>query len=506
MTNTPEKPGSDWKTQHLWQIQPVRDVLLFAAIFGILYLGWLLSVVTVPILIATGLAYLFEPLVKRLTGLWGGRVLSRPTVAMLIIVFAGLAVVIPATLGVGFGVAQGVRFAQQTATNVDRLQRSIEKPEDQALRDALPGRTWVRIRDFIVEEKHREDERNAAVATGQPIGESGSVPETVAPGTATPEPSKDSAPSDSGTGSPESPVPSPAPSETSETSEQIAKLDPTPTPAQASSVRTEPSPVYVATKWALAYVRENAQAIGKQALATGRDAFNIVARVVGSVGGFLFSGFLTAFFFFFICTGWGEVIRFWRGLIPERRQSRVIDLVKKMDRVIAGFIRGRLTICFALMCWYSLAYFLIGVPAPLILGPIVGVLALLPYVSFLGVPTAIVLLALEPGAGAGTDWTNTWMFVVAAPAVVFGVAQVMDDYVLTPRIQGQSTDMNTPAILFASLAGGVLAGVYGLLLAIPVAACLKILLKEVFWPKFKAWAEGRARDFLPIEGGESQDG
>lgn len=484
MTNTPEKPGSDWKTQHLWQIQPVRDVLLFAAIFGILYLGWLLSVVTVPILIATGLAYLFEPLVKRLTGLWGGRVLSRPTVAMLIIVFAGLAVVIPATLGVGFGVAQGVRFAQQTATNVDRLQRSIEKPEDQALRDALPGRTWVRIRDFIVEEKHREDERNAAVATGQPIGDRGSAPEAGAPGAAAPETSAE--PPTASTGATAS----------------------TPSTASApeSAARTEPSPVYVATKWALSFVRENAQAIGKQALATGRDAFNIVARVVGSVGGFVFSGFLTAFFFFFICTGWGEVIRFWRGLIPERRQSRVIDLVKKMDRVIAGFIRGRLTICFALMCWYSLAYFLIGVPAPLILGPIVGVLALLPYVSFLGVPTAIVLLALEPGAGAGTEWTNTWMFVVAAPAVVFGVAQVMDDYVLTPRIQGQSTDMNTPAILFASLAGGVLAGVYGLLLAIPVAACLKILLKEVFWPKFKAWAEGRARDFLPIEGGESQDG
>jgi predicted PurR-regulated permease PerM len=95
--------------------------------------------------------------------------------------------------------------------------------------------------------------------------------------------------------------------------------------------------------------------------------------------------------------------------------------------------------------------------------------------------------------------------VVLAPVVVFAVAQAMDDYVLTPRIQGQSTDMNTPAILFASLAGGVLAGVYGLLLAIPVAACLNILLKEVFWPKFKEWAEGRASDFLPIEGGDAQD-
>ena len=83
---------------------------------------------------------------------------------------------------------------------------------------------------------------------------------------------------------------------------------------------------------------------------------------------------------------------------------------------------------------------------------------------------------------------------------VWMLGQFMDDYVLTPRIQGKTTGMDTPTILFASLAGGVLAGVYGLLIAIPVAACIKILLKEVFWPRFKAWSEGRRRDFLPIEG------
>ena len=53
-------------------------------------------------------------------------------------------------------------------------------------------------------------------------------------------------------------------------------------------------------------------------------------------------------------------------------------------------------------------------------------------------------------------------------------------------------------ILFSSIAGGVLAGFYGLLLAIPVAACVKILLNEVFWPRFKKWAEGKEQDFLPI--------
>jgi predicted PurR-regulated permease PerM len=71
--------------------------------------------------------------------------------------------------------------------------------------------------------------------------------------------------------------------------------------------------------------------------------------------------------------------------------------------------------------------------------------------------------------------------------------------VLTPSIQGRSTHLATPTILFASIAGGVLAGFYGLLVAIPVAACVKILLDEVFWPRFKGWVHGQEPDFLPIE-------
>ena len=86
-----------------------------------------------------------------------------------------------------------------------------------------------------------------------------------------------------------------------------------------------------------------------------------------------------------------------------------------------------------------------------------------------------------------------------APIVVQGISQVLDDYILSPLIQGKSTDMSMPLILFASIAGGVLGGFYGLLLAIPVAACLKILFEEMVLPRIKAWASGDAPDVLPIE-------
>ena len=96
------------------------------------------------------------------------------------------------------------------------------------------------------------------------------------------------------------------------------------------------------------------------------------------------------------------------------------------------------------------------------------------------------------------DFERAWWWIVFAPILIATIAHLTDDWVLTPRIQGKSTDLAIPTILFASMAGGALGGVYGLLIAIPTTACLKILMQEVFWPRFRAWADGRAADFLPI--------
>ena len=134
-------------------------------------------------------------------------------------------------------------------------------------------------------------------------------------------------------------------------------------------------------------------------------------------------------------------------------------------------------------------------PAWLLMGPVMGALVLVPYGQGVGAPVAMLLMALQPAAG----FQGEWWWIVASPLVLLTIGQFLDDYILTPKIQGKSTNMDTPTILFASIAGGTLAGIYGLLVAIPVAACLKILLREVFWPRFKSWAEGRERDFLPLE-------
>jgi predicted PurR-regulated permease PerM len=402
MSRASPPPKSDWHTRHLWQIQPVRDLLVIAGLVGLVYLGYRLSLVTVPLLLALGLAYLFEPVVRAMVRTkW----FNRPLAAATIIVVAGVAIVVPAILGATFAVIQGFEFGRDVLANLDEVKLYVEEPSEEKLR-ALPGEFW----QWLATEVH--DNR-----------------------------------------------------------ENWLK-----------------SPLF---EWLAA----NAEAIGSQVMKTGADAVTVLLKSLVSFGVLLFMAFLTAFFFFFMCTSFGSVLKFWEGLLPERKKGRYIDLARQMDRVIAAFIRGRLVIAAFQAVLFTVGYWLVGVPAPLLVGPLVAVLAILPYVSLVGIPLCILLMFLEPATG----FRGEWWWILIAPAMVYGVGQAMDDYVLSPRIQGKGTGMDAPTILFASLAGGVLAGFYGLLLAIPVAACIKILLRELFWPRFRAWAEGREEDILPIE-------
>ena len=182
-------------------------------------------------------------------------------------------------------------------------------------------------------------------------------------------------------------------------------------------------------------------------------------------------------------------------MLPTKNRERVVEIVRKMDVAISGFIRGRLTISLVLAGFYSVGFWLIGVPAPLLTGPGIAFLAIIPYAAVAGIPVVILLLWLE----AHTGFQGTWWWVLLSPIACYQLGQALDDYVLTPVIQGKSTDLDTPTILFASIAGGALMGFYGLLVAIPLAACLRILIREVFWPRFRDWSEGRERDFLPID-------
>ena len=518
MTEDPSPQRSSWLDRHLWQIQPIRDLLMIAGVVGLVWLGYRLSVVTVPLLLAIALAYLFDPVVRRLLRVsW----ISREGAAAAIIAVSVLTVVVPIGVGGAFAVVQGVQLAGDVADGGTRLSRALEEKnrENETVQNAVPPGLWSWIRDVVMREREAiEAERLAAKQNAPSDAEAAAEPAqddagpAVDPGegrgaaTTTDPPDAEvdaasdgsQAPTDTELGAtddaptavdnPEADAQPQQAEQPVEAGEQ-AMRSASDHPRAAQDQNVEETAVLI-----INWVRNNAQAISQRVLRTGAGAFEAFVSTVSSIAVLGFTLFLTAFFFFFISVGYPKVVEFSHGLIPDAHREVTVHLLQRFDAVIAGFIRGRLTIAFLQGIVFTLGYWFIGVPAPILLGVGVAVLSIVPYAALVGIPVSIGLLWLEGHSGfrGGVFW------IVGAPVVFYFIGQSLDDYVWTPLIQGKSTGMDTPTILFATLAGGALMGVYGLLLAIPLAACIKILLQEIFWPRFKQWLAGEKPDFLPL--------
>lgn len=476
-------PRGDWKSLHLWQIQGVRDVLVVLGVLGLFWLGQKISIVTVPLLLAILFAYLFEPVIGWLMRRTG---MQRQGAAAAVLAATILAVVVPSALGLTYGVIQSASLVKRVADNTSVTLAAVQ--QGAKLRDAkaqfAPAPT--------------DSQPDAPGASDAPTADPQSG-DAAAPPTPDEKPAtgrQDSAP----TGS------TMAPADLARLEQEIKTLDGEYQQrlaatseageayrwiADALYTRDDGETLTNALASAQAWLTANAEEIAT----AGAGAVRSTVSFFGSVFSLLFMAFITAFFFFFLATSWVEVQAFGSKLVPDKHRDLLFDLLTKFDAVISAFIRGRLTIAFIQSIVFTVGYLIIGVPAAFILGPLVAILSIVPYLALVGLPISAILLALEGHDGFRGEW---WWYL-GAPTFIYFLGQALDDYVWTPLIQGKGTDMSTPMILFASLAGGALFGVFGLLIAIPIAACLKILIQEVFWPRFKGWAEGREQDFLPID-------
>ncbi len=229
-----------------------------------------------------------------------------------------------------------------------------------------------------------------------------------------------------------------------------------------------------------------------------KRGFDTASSMIGLLVTAGLLAFLIPFYFFFFSVSYPTVLAFAKGLIPVAHRSHTLRLLGQMDNAVAGFVRGRMVISGIVGVVFAIGWLVCGVPYSIVLGVIVGVFNLVPYLSGIGLPVAIGLLAFEQ-LGLPPEARMGWIWVIAGPSIVFAIGQALDGYVLTPLIAGKATDLDPVTILVAVLAGGSIAGFYGMLLAIPVMACLKILFREVLLPKIKKWTRGEAADPLPIQ-------
>jgi predicted PurR-regulated permease PerM len=442
---------------HIWQFQAVRDVLFLAAIVGLFWLGYALRAVTVPLLVALLLAYLFEPVVSRMVQKTR---YSRPVVVGALMSSVGLVVAIVVLI--------------VTMAVVGQTTRLVQDIRDGRFQDrAAAVWNWVpeEFRDTYEEWRRSilgDDENGDLVDVIDEVIDGDDQEETE--------------------------------TEPQFTSNEIQETGHGETMPAGFDARDE--------QWLRELIREETRLIAAQEsepttwmqdwmrLALG--GADAVWRIVLSLIGIGFLAFLIPFYFFFFSVAYPRITEFGKGLIPESNRDRTLELLGKMDRVIAGFVRGRIIVSLLMGVMFAIGWWIVGVPYAILLGFIIGLFCAVPFLGIIGVPIAVGLLLfnqLDPDGGLNMP---LWA-ILLWPTLVFVIVQSIESYAITPLIAGKATNLDPVTIIVAVIAGGSIMGIYGMLLAIPVAACLKILITDVLLPKVRAWTRGEAADPLPID-------
>jgi predicted PurR-regulated permease PerM len=178
---------------------------------------------------------------------------------------------------------------------------------------------------------------------------------------------------------------------------------------------------------------------------------------------------LTPIVAFYLLRDWPKVVDEVDGWLPRTHAPVIREQLRKIDAVLAGFARGSATVCLVQAAFYGVALTLIGLDFGLIIGLTAGAISFVPYLGALfGVGTATAVAAYQ-------FWPH-WPRVVLVPTV-FLVGQGIQDYVLTPRLIGNQVGLHPLWVIFGVLAGGVLFGFVGVLLAVPACAVIGVLVR-----------------------------
>ena len=170
---------------------------------------------------------------------------------------------------------------------------------------------------------------------------------------------------------------------------------------------------------------------------------------------------------FYLLLDWDEMLARIDSMLPLDHAPTIRRLAREVDAVLAGFVRGQVSVCLALGTFYAVALMAAGLQFGLIVGAIAGAITFIPYVGSLVGGVLAVGLALFQFWG---DWVQ-----IGIIAAIFAAGQFIEGNILTPRMVGKSVGLHPVWLLFALSAFGTVFGFVGMLIAVPVAAAIGVL-------------------------------
>lgn len=462
-----EKPSpTPFQRKVLWGAVTGLSIVLIGAVS--VFLIWLcmrvlvfLQPVLVPLAVAGIIAYLLEPLIRKLTDR------GAPRMRAMLVIFTAfhLIILLLATMVVVPAVRQSTRWFENR--EVADVLENVRSFSDKAFGSI--DRFWER---FSLSQQPAPD-AEASSAAESPAPAASAAPPAPPP----------AAPGDDPSGPGPESVPEPA--------------------AASADGRTAG---FSSREW----LRANTQTLVKKLGIFAASGFTGFLGLAGYIVGF----FLVPLYLYYFLKESDTIKRTWSDYLPlteSKFKSEVVGTLTEINGYLIAFFRGQMLVSLIDGLLVGLCLKLIGLPGGLLIGIFVALLGLLPYVGSLVCWIPAVLISIShfgqtaPGPGGvsganiidaatgevGRHYVNTWSLfpdqIWVYPLIVsaiFVIVQQVNSFITQPKIVGDSVGLHPLTVVFSVLFWSLLIGGFlGVLLAVPLTASLKVLFRRYVWEK-----------------------
>lgn len=217
-----------------------------------------------------------------------------------------------------------------------------------------------------------------------------------------------------------------------------------------------------------------------------KATFGKFAHFIGGMFGLVALLGLVLVISFYILIDFEKLPHIAHTILPHRIRSRALEILGKVDATAGGFMRGQAIDVAIVASLATIGLLAIGMwKYALLIGVLTGIANMIPYLGpIVGTTPA---LAWAFFADSHDTWTKKFIYAGLSIGVFISV-QVIDNIILQPRIVGKSANLH-PLMVIAAIIVGAQFGLAAMILAVPGAAILQVLFKELFWDRYRSQQE-----------------
>lgn len=180
--------------------------------------------------------------------------------------------------------------------------------------------------------------------------------------------------------------------------------------------------------------------------------------------------FIIPVFFFFLVNSYEKITSEMAELLPLKQRTLVGNYLEQLNFVLSGYLRGQIGLSLLVSCYYAASLTLIGVRLGPLIGLVTGIINMIPYV---GITISVILTCLSVAF-----YSQNIAFDLFLVAAVYGLEITVEMLYLYPRFVGTKIGLKPLEIMLALAAGVNVGGVMGALLGVPLAAVIKVMLRD----------------------------